>query len=464
ARAIVVAIGLVLVVAVVVPPRGSKDIWSYTMYGRTVAVHHANPYVRVPADYPADPFVARVDSSWLGRGSVYGPVFVAVAAGGAFVAGDSPLAARLFFQVFAAAALAGILVIIWRRSRSPAMLAWLGLNPLVASSLVNGGHNDLLVGLLLVTAVGLVATTAGAGLARLSWTRAPWTIGFLIGLAVLVKFTAALALLGLVLWLWRQGRRRFAISAAATTGLVVTIGYLPVLVGALRVLGTSNRTVTGGSAWRPVTQLLLGRGFANALPRLTAPGTTATVVFYASAATVVLLAVTLGQRAAGSRRPEPAVATAVASYTVAAEYTYPWYAGWALPLCGLGGLDAVAWVVWVQSIVMLGAAGVGAHAGGVAAHWTRSFFTEVAPFALVVAFVLAVVHESKQHARGSRVSSVVEPQPARFVAPCAMRRPAAPRVSSSTARTGFPAPGVTRSLDPALVGAEDEALVHRVLE
>ncbi|MCU1456130.1 MAG: hypothetical protein JWL73_222, partial [Actinomycetia bacterium] len=42
ARAIVVAIGLVLVVAVVVPPRGSKDIWSYTMYGRTVAVHHAN--------------------------------------------------------------------------------------------------------------------------------------------------------------------------------------------------------------------------------------------------------------------------------------------------------------------------------------------------------------------------------------------------------------------------------------
>src|SRR5881296_2827414 len=36
---------LLLVVAVALPPQGSKDVWSYAAYGRMVAQHDVSPYV-----------------------------------------------------------------------------------------------------------------------------------------------------------------------------------------------------------------------------------------------------------------------------------------------------------------------------------------------------------------------------------------------------------------------------------
>ena len=56
-RAVVVAIAVVLGAAVTTVPRQSGDVWSYAMYGRIVAVHHASPYHNVPADYPSDPML-----------------------------------------------------------------------------------------------------------------------------------------------------------------------------------------------------------------------------------------------------------------------------------------------------------------------------------------------------------------------------------------------------------------------
>ena len=49
-RAVVFAIAFVLGVAVTMAPQRSGDVWSYAMYGRIVAVHHASPYRHVP-DY-----------------------------------------------------------------------------------------------------------------------------------------------------------------------------------------------------------------------------------------------------------------------------------------------------------------------------------------------------------------------------------------------------------------------------
>src|SRR5437899_1346598 len=61
--------------AVARPPHGSLDLWSYAMYGRIAAVHHANPYVMRPSAFSTDRFLAFVRPGWRNTRSVYGPLF-----------------------------------------------------------------------------------------------------------------------------------------------------------------------------------------------------------------------------------------------------------------------------------------------------------------------------------------------------------------------------------------------------
>src|ERR1700730_2023608 len=138
-----------------------------------VSVHGASRYDKLPVDFRSDPFFARVSPRWQHRGSVYGPVFVGFAAAGTALAGDSPLATPLFFQLSAAAAAIAVLWLIWRRPRSPAALAWLGLHPLLGPVIVNGGHNDIAIGLAVLVAAMLIRR------------RHAWAAGVVIGAAAL---------------------------------------------------------------------------------------------------------------------------------------------------------------------------------------------------------------------------------------------------------------------------------------
>jgi len=180
-RLVVGASAALMLVAVLTPPTSSKDIWAHVMYGRIVSVHHASPYVHVPADYPSDPTVARMAPAYRHTPSVYGPAFTAVSAAGTAVAGESPLAQRLFFQFLSGLAVMLALLLLARRGADTGALAFVGLNPIVIA-IVGGGHDDLLVG---------VAVLAGVLAAR--DRRAVWA-GVLVGVAVLIKVAAALAL------------------------------------------------------------------------------------------------------------------------------------------------------------------------------------------------------------------------------------------------------------------------------
>ena len=165
--------------AVAVPPHGSHDLWSYAMYGRMVSHYHASPYRHIPAEYAGDPMRHLV--TWTHTKSVYGPVFTAVSAVLMTVAGGSTLLARLAFQGTAALALVAIVGMLWRREVSPVALALLVLNPVVVIGIVNGGHNDLLVGGLALAAVY-----------RLQQQR-PVVAGALLASAGLIKVSALLA-------------------------------------------------------------------------------------------------------------------------------------------------------------------------------------------------------------------------------------------------------------------------------
>jgi hypothetical protein len=376
------AIGLVVVVSIVAPPRTSNDVWSYAMYGRMVTVHGSSPYEHVPADFRSDPFLQRVSPRWRHRASVYGPLFVGIAATGTWMAGDSLWLSRLYFQILAALALLAMLTLVWRTTRRVAPLIFLGLNPVLAVVVVNGGHNDAWVGLAM-----LMATL-------LAFRRRGIAVGIVIGLAMLVKVTAVLALLGVLFWAWRNHLRRFAVLTAGTTGFVVLMGYLPVLVSASHVLGGADRTVTNASAWNALVDRILHHDSWRSVSRPLAPNDTLTIVFYLSIFTVLVLASSLAWLAAKDRRSEPAVGVSLAAFPIAAEYALPWYSAWALPVFAAADLTPVAAIVWAESVLMLAALKLPiAVTGGGIQSVLRVALTQIAPPVMLVAFVVVAIRQ-----------------------------------------------------------------------
>ena len=322
---------------------------------------------------------------WRNRASVFGPAFVGLAATGTALAGDSVLANRLFFQMTAMLAAAASLAIVWRKTRSPAALAWLGLHPVFGAIAINGGHIDVLIGLAILVAA-LLASRQRAVMC-----------GVVIGIAALMKLTALLALIGVVLWAWRRRNSRLAGGAVIAAGATVVVGYLPVFASASRVLDTADRTVTLASVWNPLAEMLLGHDAGRRIAHPLAPNSSLTAVFYLSLALVAALALFVGWRAAANRRAEPAIGAATASYTIAAEYSYPWYSSWALPTLSAHQPSRLAWVVWLQASLMLAAMKLPVvPSTSVAGSLARAVFSYLAPLALLVAFVITGLRDGTE--------------------------------------------------------------------
>lgn len=338
--AIVSVIVVVCGISVYRPPRSSADLYSYAMYGRIVSVHHANPYEVLPIDYPSDPIFWKVSPIWVRRGSVFGPAYVAFAASGMAITGDSGFTIRLFFQITTALAGGAVLWLIWRRTRSTSALILLGLHPVFAVT-INDGHNDLFIGLAILGAALLLARNRG------------WTAGFVIGIASLVKLTTLLGLVGAVLWAVRRNERRLAARVVAATGAVLLVGYLPFIGSAAHVLAGADKTVTPASPWNPLAAALLGNNAGRDLADPLAPNTTLIAIFWASMVLVAGLALFVGWRSSREQRPASAMGMVTASYVFGAEYTQPWYSLWALPVLLAGRRSALTWVVWIHAALVL---------------------------------------------------------------------------------------------------------------
>ncbi|HEV2308904.1 MAG TPA: glycosyltransferase 87 family protein [Acidimicrobiia bacterium] len=343
-KAVVAAIALVFAVALSLAPKTSNDLWSYTMYGRIVSVYGHSPYTHLPYEFRTDPFYKRISPIWQHRGSVYGPVFVGYATVGTFLAGNSVLADRLFFQLSAALAAAAALWVLWRRTRSVSALIWLGMCPLMGPIIVNGGHNDIAIGL----AILLAAILAGE-------QDRGWLAGILIGLASLIKFTSFLALIGLVIWAWRRGKRRLAATTVGGAALTVFLVYLPFLGGATKVLSGADKTLTYASPWNWLGAILIGHDAGRNVPHPLHITPTLYGIFYTSVVGVIVLTLVVGWYVSRGRRLQASMGATTAAYTVGAEYSFPWYAFWALPVLADRDPTPLAWAVWAQAIVMLAA-------------------------------------------------------------------------------------------------------------
>ena len=116
----------------------SRDVFSYTLYGRIVTQYHANPYVKTPADYPASDLNKWVWYGWRDTPSFYGPVFVWMAAAITGVIHAVPQTILAFRAVAVGATLGSVWFVYKlmqhvRPSKTAYAVAFIGLNPVVSS-------------------------------------------------------------------------------------------------------------------------------------------------------------------------------------------------------------------------------------------------------------------------------------------------------------------------------------------
>ncbi len=208
----------------------SSDVLAYAAYGREAALG-ISPYGTAALD-PADRIFAAAIVQWGNPPPIcaYGPLYVGLAAGAAWLAAGDPFA---LVWVLRALALAGLLVatlFAYRLGGSSAAAA-IGLNPVLAWTAAEG-HND---------AIALAAVLGGLFLVRKRGAGAA-----IVALASAIKAPAAVAALALVVSGVRDPRAGRARSAFALAGLALSaIGALPMLAA---FVAHRNDAHVGGAA------------------------------------------------------------------------------------------------------------------------------------------------------------------------------------------------------------------------
>jgi hypothetical protein len=263
------------VVATVLPLLLSRDVFSYAIYGRIDAVHHANPYVVTPLHFPNDPLYPFVGPVWKNAPAVYGPAFTMLSG----VLGrliSSPAGLVWAFKILAGLAGVGTLLLVaWiaRRvapARAAFAVALVGWNPAVVAYSTGGGHNDLLVAVCVAGALailikgGVFERVPGADAARSTgppdrWPRYELAAVGLLTLGTLIKASAGPALVLAVVAsvaVRPPGRRLRLLAAEALVVVALAVAFAaPYWQTDNPTLGVASLATHRG--WVTATRLLL---------------------------------------------------------------------------------------------------------------------------------------------------------------------------------------------------------------
>jgi hypothetical protein len=330
---------LLTLLALLVPPVASKDVYAYSFYGKVQSFYHANPYLSFPDQHPLDPWHAFW--SWRLTGPVYGPPFLLLLRGVAMLSGGSLLTWVIVMKLLLTAAELGavaLLVQVLRaRGGEEAARGWpvllIAWNPMVLQAIPMSAHVDSL--LLLVLATALAAHYRGRR-----------TLAFVL-LVVLFLFKVYLGPLAALYALWLAAGKRPA-AWAATVGRLGALGagltalaYLP-YASAGTSLFTSAVDVSdhysSGSPGNVVRRLL-----AAALPLGGVSPATAAAAgdrlgrLLAMVAILVAFALVARRLRAGAD-PWPSLATFFLAYLMLTPWVFYWHM---VPLLGI-----VAVVPW----------------------------------------------------------------------------------------------------------------------
>jgi hypothetical protein len=323
----------------------SRDVFSYALYGRIAGVHGANPYVATPVDFRSDPLFAFIGPKWADTPAVYGPGFSLLSAAIARLIDGLPALITAFRAIAIAASLGTVGIVWWicrrmRPERAAFAVAILGLNPVVLFQSAGSGHNDLLVALAVAGSLALV----------LSRRELLATVALTLGM--LVKVTAALPLLLLIVWVVARREpgerlRAFLLHAGVSGGLFLLFAG-PFLQTEDPTLGMLE--LAGHEGWLAPSRFFrrLAQGVGS-LIGVESVGSVLAVAVRVAFATVLLLAILLIARAVARRARD---ASDAVTDSEAATMGASW--GWALLLLMLLGPVLLPWyVTWVLPLAWL---------------------------------------------------------------------------------------------------------------
>jgi alpha-1,6-mannosyltransferase len=331
--------------ALLVPPVASKDIYAYSFYGKVQSAYGANPYLSFPDQHPFDlwhPFW-----SWRLTGPVYGPPFLLLLRGVMAVSGESLLTfvilMKLLLTVAELGAVALLVAVLRGRGASRAAQGWpillIAWNPMVLQAIPMSAHVDALLLLVLATAIA-------------GHFRRRRLLAFTL-LVVLFLFKVYLGPLAALYALWLAAGKRPAAWAATVAKLgalgagLTALAYLPYSSAGTKLFTSAvdvSDHYSSGSPGNIVRRLL-----AAALPLAgVAPSTAATVGDRAgrllATVAIVVVFVLVARRLRAGVDPWPAIAGFFLAYLLLTPWVFYWHM---VPLLGI-----VAVIPWsVTSLV-----------------------------------------------------------------------------------------------------------------
>ncbi|MEU6933024.1 polyprenol phosphomannose-dependent alpha 1,6 mannosyltransferase MptB [Streptomyces sp. NPDC046374] len=329
------------------PPLYSADVYSYIAQGAMVLEGHdvygAGPSVLAPGELGWDA-AASVGGHWTDTPAPYGPVFLVLAQAVVKLTGGAVVPAVLGMRLIAVGALALIFWAVRGLSDARPSALWLAaLNPLLLIHVVGGIHNDgLMIGLMLG---GLLLAVRGR-----------WVTGsVLVGLAVMVKSPAAVALLFVGIIVARQigGGVRGALKGLLPGVVAAGVAALATLAAGTGFgwLRTQSVAATIHTALSVTSDLGLGLGLLVADD----PEPVKAVVQQVGLAVAVGVIGVLGWRAwTGRVDPTVGLGMSLVALVALSPMVQPWYLLWGV--CGVAaggaGGGALGWWLAVASAAL----------------------------------------------------------------------------------------------------------------
>jgi Glycosyltransferase family 87 len=348
--------------ALLVPPVASKDVYAYSFYGRVQSEYGANPYLSIPDQHPLDPW--HKFWSWRLFGPVYGPPFLLLLRLLAGLAGPSMLAWVVLAKlVLTAAELAAIWLLVLALRADPDQgedarwpLLLLGWNPMVLQSIAMSAHVDAL--LLLVLAGALLAHRRGRHLPAFL---------LLVGCFLLKVYMGPLAAL-YALWLAARRGPGLRARAATVAGLgllgtaVTAVAYLPYADAGRRLFTAAvdvSNHFSSGSPPNVVRRLLAAGLPLLGVPDATAAAAGARLGRQLAVAGIAVAFVLAARKLRADRDPWPQVAGFFLAYLLLTPWVFYWHE---VPLLGIvavvpWGLTSLVAVVLSVTLVPLAPAG-----------------------------------------------------------------------------------------------------------
>ena len=295
-------------------PFASQDVWVYAAQGKVVAsgLGSASPLHVLGHSV----WLSGVDPKYLTGPSIYGPGANDLSALFATLSGGHPWVAVECWRLAVIAALVlcswGVARLAAARAADPVEAVIAGVaNPGVLIIFVAGIHNDAVMIGLIVAAIALAVT------------KRPWWALGVAALAVTIKAPAALAVLAVAWWGWKEAWRPRAVAMVAAFTLTI---------GVLVVTGFGSG---GGFTWLRSASLGSVASSFSVLPPV---GITSTAPVNAVQLVGILAAVVLVLSVPRGRSWVGALAVGLAVMALCAANPQPWYLLWALPIvaCTIG--------------------------------------------------------------------------------------------------------------------------------